>query len=817
MTAARELSTCLAAVPRSMNAVSLITSALSCSLLAQDPGPVQSNVTLFLLAVVILATGLLLNHRHWLRQERQRRLAAEKAQRRSDSWLRDSQQLLGLVLDSTAVGMSVTDEQGRLVYVNQTYARICGRSAAQLVGQHYEIVLPASHRLAVAALHAALMQGQPSSPEAEWPVLRPDGTLRIVSASHRLLVRGDGQRFRVATITDLTERKRAEQGLRERDQQLHRSMDVIPGVVYQQRRGPDGEDCFDFISQGAQEVWGLSPKEALQDPARVWALVRSEDLPRLRESLDQSARTLGPWCLQFRIISTPQGQQKWVRGQSTPLRQPDGSVVWHGVMIDVSAEVHARQALVESEARWRSLVEHMPDFVVITERDGTIRYVNRVEPFDRVEDILGQGLELVPPEYRERVRLALEQAWLGGGHVDCEFPVTRPDGAVGWYSTRIAPILHEGQPVSLIVVARNISDRKRAEEELHRAKSEAESSSQAKSEFLAHMSHELRTPLNAILGFSQLLARDQGLGREQQDSLRAINRAGEHLLGLVNNVLDLARLEAGALTVNPEVVDLPQLFQDVERIFRPSVQARGLTLAVEGTDQLPNQARLDAAKLRQVLLNLLANALKFTSTGSIWLRVGCKPGVLEVAVEDTGSGIAADELEHLFLPFSQTEAGRRSGQGSGLGLAITQQLVELLGGQIRAESQPGQGSVFRFWVPLESSEDDKGTRWQGDKVTRTPDHVPLSPCHLVTLSSFKALPEELLRELRLAARRCDPEQLAGVLERVRPLDQELAEILNQELDNFAFHSILGRIDQLSHASRTEDHEPGPASPARGPG
>ncbi len=547
-------------------------------LLGQDADWVRSNLVLGLLLVVILAVGLVLRHRQRLSQELQRRLVAEEARRRSDSWLRDSQQLLGLILDSTTVGMSVTDEQGLIVYVNLTYARICGRPSSQLIGQHFALVLPVSHRPAVTLLHSALIQGQSSAPEAEWPLLRPDGTLRIVSVSHRLLIRADGRRFRVATIADITERKRAEDDLR-------------------------------------------------------------------------------------------------------------------------------------------------------------------------------------------------------------------------------------------------------------RAKSEAETASRAKSEFLAHMSHELRTPLNAILGFSQLLARDQSLGREQQNSLGAIQRSGAHLLGLVNNILDLARLEAGGLTVNPEVVDLRQLFQDMERIFRPSVLARGLVLVVEGSDALPGQVWLDAPKLRQVLLNLLSNALKFTASGTIWLRAGLEGSAgtssrLRVEVEDTGSGIAAEELAHLFVPFAQTEAGRRSGQGTGLGLAITQQLVALLGGQIEADSQRGKGSVFRFTVPLQTPPPlpDQETRRPGDQETEV--SVSLSPGLLVSRSPclgpesqaqmLAALPAELLQDLRQAARRCDPEHLARVLQRVRPLQPELARILDQELDNFAFHSILARIEQLTLAIRA-DHETGPANPGRGLG
>jgi PAS domain S-box-containing protein len=228
------------------------------------------TITLVLLVTVFLAAAVLLGLR--LRWERAARLAAEDAARRSGEWLQDSQKLLGLILDSSGVGITLVDRTERLVYVNRTFCKISGRFPADLVGQQFETVLPPHQRSALSQIHAELFAGRMSAPPAEWLLVRPDGSERAVLVSHRVLVRGDGQRFRVDTVMDLTDRKRAEQGLRERDLQLQRSMDVIPGVFYQYRLAPDGRQSFGFISQGAREIWGISPEEAQANVETAFSL-----------------------------------------------------------------------------------------------------------------------------------------------------------------------------------------------------------------------------------------------------------------------------------------------------------------------------------------------------------------------------------------------------------------------------------------------------------------------------------------------------------------------------------------------------------------
>jgi signal transduction histidine kinase/CheY-like chemotaxis protein len=272
------------------------------------------------------------------------------------------------------------------------------------------------------------------------------------------------------------------------------------------------------------------------------------------------------------------------------------------------------------------------------------------------------------------------------------------------------------------ILANAIIEGQRIAKDIETAKNAAEAANRAKSAFLANMSHELRTPLNAVLGFSELLLRDAAGGREQlspgqTDHLATIHRSGEHLLTLINNVLDLSRIEAGRATVNPGEFDLHELLVGLEGMFALEAKAKGLALRVEREPEVPRHVRSDEVKLRQMLINLLSNAFKFTERGGVTVRASAvlppnagpdpEPGravSLRFEVADTGAGIAAEELAGLFQPFAQSASWRKAKEGTGLGLAITRQFAELLGGGVEARSAVGAGSTFAFTVAAQVAE-----------------------------------------------------------------------------------------------------------------
>jgi signal transduction histidine kinase/DNA-binding response OmpR family regulator len=259
----------------------------------------------------------------------------------------------------------------------------------------------------------------------------------------------------------------------------------------------------------------------------------------------------------------------------------------------------------------------------------------------------------------------------------------------------------------------------KSSQQLQQKAQEAEAANRAKSSFLAHMSHELRTPLNAILGFSQLMSRDEAITAKQQESLDIINRSGEHLLNLINDVLEMSKIEAGKISLNNEPFDLHQLLQTIQEMFQIRAEAKGLWFKFQLADNLPQHIVGDSRKLRQLLINLLSNAVKFTYTGGVTLQASCSSERLSspypdgspvnqvnqvklcFEVVDTGKGIAQAELKQLFNPFVQTASGIQSQSGTGLGLAISRQFAELMNGSIQAHSSLGKGSVFAFNIQVE--------------------------------------------------------------------------------------------------------------------
>ncbi len=408
------------------------------------------------------------------------------------------------------------------------------------------------------------------------------------------------------------------------------------------------------------------------------------------------------------------------------------------VAVDITERKQAQESLSAQRSLLHALITTLPDLVWMKDPDGVYLSCNkRFEQFFGAAEaeILGKTdfdfmNATMAEAFRMHDRYAIEK---GSPSVNEEEIVFACDGHREILETIKTP-LHDdnGNLVGVLGIGRDITERKQSQleleqhrhhlselvqtrtEELARAKDEAEAASRAKSAFLANMSHEIRTPLNAVIGFAQILSRDSSLLPRQTEQVSTIARSGQHLLGLINDILDLSKIESGRLKLNPQDFDLHVLLGDLTRMFALRAEAKGLQLTLERQPGLPARVHGDEGKLRQVLINLLGNAIKFTHQGSVSLRVrACTehateavnsalqpPLLLRFEVQDTGPGMTESELAQLFTPFQQAEAGRRSGAGTGLGLSISKKLLGLMSGGMEVHSQPSVGSCFNFWLPL---------------------------------------------------------------------------------------------------------------------
>jgi signal transduction histidine kinase/CheY-like chemotaxis protein len=268
----------------------------------------------------------------------------------------------------------------------------------------------------------------------------------------------------------------------------------------------------------------------------------------------------------------------------------------------------------------------------------------------------------------------------------------------------------------------------KARRDLIEAEKRAEAANRAKSIFLANMSHELRTPLNAVLGFSQILERDTSLGTKQREQLSIINSSGEHLLNLINDVLEMSKIEAGQHELNLDTFDLFRLLDDVSNMMRVRTDHKGIVLKVITASNVPQYISADEKKIRQILINLIGNSSKFTKDGGIVVRIAFDPDASQLVyeVEDTGEGISQEQQKTLFDPFTQTDSGRKAASGTGLGLAITRDYVQLMGGQINVKSVSGQGTTFFFNIPIQISTERQVVRQDIEKLYTavSPEHNP---------------------------------------------------------------------------------------------
>ena len=404
------------------------------------------------------------------------------------------------------------------------------------------------------------------------------------------------------------------------------------------------------------------------------------------------------------------GHDVWVDVNVSMVRDAKGEILYSiGSMHDITERKRAEAALKESEERFRAGFEHAAAGIATVDRDGRFLSVNPafcVMHGYSEEELLAMGpVDVIHPDEHANDEASLQRLWKGEVEsLRREIRFLHKDGHDGWADAVISMVRDaQGEPLYIFGQIQDITERKRAEEELLIATKVAEDASQAKSQFLTSMSHELRTPLNAVLGFGQLLkSSTKGvLNDNQRGHVDHILDGGEHLLNLINQVLDLSKIEAGATEIFVEDVEVADIFEECLVLIEPLAEKYDARVVVEGANHGTTAVRADYTRLKQVMLNLLSNAVKYNRSGGTAILECAKGGrgMARLSVSDTGPGIAKDKQEQLFKPFSRLGAELSNIEGTGVGLILTKQLVKLMGGHIGLQSEEGKGSTFWIEIP----------------------------------------------------------------------------------------------------------------------
>jgi PAS domain S-box-containing protein len=532
---------------------------------------------------------------------------------------------------------------------------------------------------------------------------RRDGDLRHMHIRSRALRDAGGAVIGLfGVMQDVTEqqlRLKAAERSRARYQLLADNMaDVVTRIRM------DGSSSY--ISPAIEALIGYKPQEMAGRSAQ--AFVWPGDRHLVLGAFARMAQGDSEFTLQHRAQHRD-GHAVWVETRFQLIRDAGGRPIeMVAVLRNIDERKQAEDAHAESEARYSLIAENARDIISRTRLNGTVLYISpsvaTVAGYDPGE-IIGQTIQpMVHPEDLTTFQTVFQELAEGvrEGGQPVRYRICHKDGRWIWIQGNPTLLLDsEGRPCEFVDVSRDVTDQVVMEQELVAARDAADAGAKAKSEFLANISHELRTPLTAVIGFAGMLSIRPELSPESRRFVERLQVASRALLSTINDVLDFSTLESGRMELRVEPTDLRAVVGEVGEVLGQQAADKGLTLHTDVSDDIPTTLPLDRGRVRQVLLNLVGNAVKFTAEGRVAVRLTMdQPQILRVEVSDTGPGISAEERQRLFQRFSQVDASAtRAHGGTGLGLAICKGLVEAMGGQIGVTSEPGEGSTFWFTLP----------------------------------------------------------------------------------------------------------------------
>jgi len=527
---------------------------------------------------------------------------------------------------------------------------------------------------------------------------------------------------RILTFRDITEQKLAQRLQEEALDRLRKISSRVPGVVYQFRMRPDGSSCMPYASEGLFLLHRVRPQEVIQDASPVFEWIHPDDLHTVMAMVNKSSEELSPFQCHFRLLFED-GTMRWISANSLPERESDGSTLWHGYMQDVTETHEAALELEEAALELEEAKFQMEEAQALA-RIGNWSYdllTTKIHWSKQSFSLFGFNVSDNEPTYSRMLNLfhpddaanldqAVKMASTDGTPYSFVVRIRQPKSDVRYVRCEGRSRLDSaGKIIGLFGTNADVTAEVEREQALQIARNQAESANRAKSEFLANMSHEIRTPLTAILGFADMLREDGNLAIapvQRLHTIDTITNAGQHLLTIINDVLDLSKIEADKTRV--EVIETPliEVLCEVERLLRSKAIGKGLTLDAKLSTPVPDRILSDPTRLRQILMNLVGNAAKFTEQGKIVINASVtelpENASLIIDIEDTGPGMTSQQSQTLFHAFEQADSTvTRKHGGTGLGLTISRRLAKLMGGDvILLRTELGKGSCFRLTLPM---------------------------------------------------------------------------------------------------------------------
>ncbi|MEG4005473.1 PAS domain S-box protein [Microcoleus sp. Pol11C1] len=540
--------------------------------------------------------------------------------------------------------------------------------------------------------------------DTEYRIRGADGNYRYFQLRGVPILDEDGSiQEWIGTCTDIHDRKQAEDALKQSEERYRSLILATSQIVWisdAEGRCPDLPSWRAYTGQTEPEVLGFGWLDA----------IHPDDRERTAQVWMEAAQTRSVYDIQYRMRAAD-GNYRYFQVRGVPILNEYGSVrEWVGTCTDIHDRKQAEEAIKQSEERYRSLIAATSQIVWAMDAEGRGTELQSWKAYtgQTEADVLGFGwLDPIYPDDRERTVQVWMEAVQTKSLFEIEYRIRGANGNYRYFQVRGVPILNEdGSVREWVGTCTDIDDRKQAEFLMTKAKEAAEAASRAKSEFLANMSHELRTPLNGIMGYAQILQRSKVLNEEERSRIDVIYQCGSHLLTLINDILDLSKIEAQKVELMPTDFHFPAFLQGVAEMCRIRAELKGIHFHFPSSPELPIGISADEKRLRQVLINLLSNAIKFTDEGSVTFIVSfAAEGKIRFEIRDTGTGIAQDQLQAIFQPFEQVGDRRRQTEGTGLGLAISKRIVELMGSTIHVQSEMNVGSIFWFDVNLSQADE----------------------------------------------------------------------------------------------------------------